>query len=68
MSNEAIATTYPQNLVDLGAHYGRFSADGTLAIVTNGIATGDPEQVWLYNLQTKSSLLLQRHLSQRCRL
>jgi hypothetical protein len=53
MPNEAIAAAYPQNLVDLGAVYGRFSADGTLlAIVTNGIATGDPEQVWLYNLQT----------------
>jgi hypothetical protein len=43
--NEAIAAAYPQDLVDLGAVYGRFSADGTLlAIVTNGIGTGDPEQ------------------------
>ena len=54
MPNEAMAAAYPQNFANLGAVYGRFSPDGTLlAIVTTGIAIGDPEQVWLYNLPTK---------------
>jgi hypothetical protein len=55
MPNEAMAAAYPENLSDLGAVYGRFSPDGNLlAIVTNGIVIGDPEQVWLYNLGTKN--------------
>jgi hypothetical protein len=54
MPNEAMAAAYPRNLANLSAVYGRFSPDGTLlAIVTTGIATGDPEQVWLYNLRTE---------------
>ena len=54
MPNEAMAAAYPHNLANLSAVYGRFSPDGTLfAIVTTGIAIGDPEQVWLYNLRTK---------------
>jgi len=54
MPNEAMAAVYPLNLANLSAVYGRFSPDGTLlGIVTTGIAIGDPEQVWLYNLRTK---------------
>jgi hypothetical protein len=54
MPNEAMAAAYPRNLANLSAVYGRFSPDGTLlAIVTKGIVTGDPEQVWLYNLRTQ---------------
>jgi len=54
MPNEAMAAAYPQNLSNLGAVYGRFSPDGNLlAIVTNGIVIGNPEQVWLYDLRTK---------------
>jgi hypothetical protein len=54
MQTEAMAAAYPLDFANLGAVYGRFSPDGSLfAIVTNGIAIGDPEQVWLYNQLTR---------------
>ena len=54
MPNEALAAAYPQDLPNLSAVYGLFSPDGTLfAFVTAGIAIGDPEQVWLYDMRSK---------------
>ena len=54
MPTAAFAKAYPQRFADINAIYGRFSPDGTLlAIATSGIASGDPEQVWLYDIKAQ---------------
>jgi len=48
----ALAAAYPKARINF--EWARFSPDGTLlAFSVSGIATGDPEQVWLYDLRAQ---------------
>ena len=54
MNDEVLKTAYSSNeRLYLNFSSGRFSADRTrLGLVAGDILTGDPEQVWLYELQS----------------
>jgi hypothetical protein len=54
MADESLVAAYPKKRGELLFDNGRFSPDGRLfAAVLTGIETGDPEQVWLYDLRSK---------------
>lgn len=53
MSDAALAFAYPQQRSHLDFAAARFSPDGRfLALLLTDILTGDPEQLWLYEMRT----------------
>lgn len=51
MNDIQLATTYPGERDHLGFRTGRFSSDGkSFVFTTTGVNTGDPEQVWRYDM------------------
>ena len=54
MDDSALARTYPDKRVGLAFEEGRFSPDGAFfAFSVSQIESGDPEQVWLYDLRAR---------------
>ena len=54
LDDSALAKTYPGKRAGLSFEEGRFSPDGAFfAFSVSQIESGDPEQVWLYELKTR---------------